>query len=73
MDNLASCQFRPDALPASRRPLVVTEETPDGAGLQLAGDRGIVLTLREDVDVGTARRIADLLNDAVENVTLVAG
>jgi hypothetical protein len=73
MDRPASRRFRPDTLPASRRPVVVTDETPDGAGLQLAGDREIVLTLRDDLAAGTAREIADLLNDAVENVTLLAG
>lgn len=66
-------RFRPDTLPASRRPVVVTAEASDGAGLELAGDREIVLALRDDVSVGTARRLAELLNDAVEDVTLMAG
>lgn len=66
-------RFRPDTLPASRRPVVVTEESRGDAGLHLAGDREIVLTLREDAPAETARRLADLLNDAVENVSLLAG
>lgn len=66
-------RFCSDRLPASRRPVVVTEETPDSAGLQLAGDRQILLTLREDASAGTARHLADLLNEAVENVSLLAG
>lgn len=73
MDRTARRQFRPDTLPASRRAVVVTGETADGAGLRLAGDREIVLTLRDGLAAGTAREIADLLNDAVENVTLLAG
>lgn len=65
-------RFRPDSLPASRRPVLVTEQSSDPAGLELAADREIVLTLREDLPPDTARRIADLLNDAVENVSLLS-
>lgn len=71
MSSPARYQFRTDRLPASRRPVVVTDRD-DAGGVELAGDREVLLALRDDVSSETARRLAALLNDAVENVSLLS-